>query len=471
MLDAFHKRKSCLTKRMENHYENSKNAWYNREFGELKPIKPNKTVSEKRKEGFLLRKETECGILAYNEVCEIAEDYITTLIDDINDEFSRADPETEGFYRLQELRFALTQIENEKDKINKEIKERMEATPDKDKQAVATELIQGVINRLYDASPSCTEFSPAKLDDIKTHRTNSLSLPNSLLTACCFMNGTDPHNLLEGTTVHGFSKPVQDVYCYQVIGTERVPASLTLFDLIVLSGVCSIATEYYRNNQPNFVMSIPMIYEAVTGKPYQSKTNYIPKIITDISKSIDKMRSTFIEFNWRDQAEDMLKHNKFKGDKKPIPEKCIVVNSNILNMVCVTAKLNGEIVNQAYKLLEIPALYRYDKTISQIITLSKDILQAPNISITRDNVSLMVCLARRIELMKNKHNSMFSNRIANDFIFEQCQFDKFNKLERQRKKETTFKILDGWKKIHFIKDYTAIIQGRKYVGVEIVTAK
>lgn len=417
-----------------------------------------------------MEKQTEHELPTYNDICELVDDYIVALREDTDEKLAKAKPETNEFYHLQDLTLSLAQVEDEKEIIDKEIKQKMEATSDEDRQAVTAQLLQDVINRLYNSPPLGTEF-PLTIEDVKTHRTNSLRLPNSLLTTYCFLNGTDPKSLLEGTTVHGFSKPVQDVYCYQVVGTERIPASLTLFDLIVLSGVCSIATEYYRNNQLNFVMSMPMIYEAVTGKAYQSKKNYTPRIMADISRSIDRMRATFIEFNWQDQAEDLIRRNKIKGNKKPVPEKCIIANSSVLSMVCVTAKLNGEIVDRAYKLLEIPALYRYDKTISQIITLDKGVLQAPDISITRDSVSLMICLARRIELMRNKRNRILSNRIAADFVFQQCQFDITDKLERQRKKEMAFKILDSWKKIHYINDYSAIMQGRKFMGVEIEAVK
>lgn len=321
----------------------------------------------------------------------------------------------------------------------------------------------------------------SELENIRTKRQTTLSVLNSKLSNFVIEN---QDSIVEKEDIPIICKGknqiyLQDVSYYHVDKDgSRVPADLSLFDLAVLSAVCTITEGLVADGYRQYIMTMPQIYEMLTGKPYQARTKKdkrtnsvkkcVPALCSEIEQSMRKLRSTFVAFDWREQAEYMTANGKFKQSfELPDPKKCVIIDTAVISTKIVTAKINGEVIHSAYQLLEIPPLYKYDINLSQLLSINKEMLQAPRISATKDNVTLELCLARRIELMKNSRNKMASPRIKDEYIFDVCQFDYTDKFERERKRETTKKILNCWKDEGYIKDYSVVYDGKRQTGVEI----
>ena len=325
-----------------------------------------------------------------------------------------------------------------------------------------------IFNTIY--SPP-VENESSIIEIKRTTKPTELLVLNSKLSKYFFnierdvelVNGTDlPLNWKSKKEIY-----VRNVRYYQMVGNEKIPVTLTFFDLVIFSGIYSLAKSLIDNGQKELIMTLPMIYEVVSGSSFQHKAGFVSSLTTDIIKSIDKMRSTFVEFDWREQAQFMIEKNRLKGRNKEHPERCISINNAMLNLTVITAKINGSIVKQAYQLNGLPHLHRYENALEQIIKLKKSLLKIPGISNTTDSVCIKTYLARRIELLKNPKNKICNNTISIESLFDNCGFDYANKLERKRKREMILKILNHWKDIGYITDFGESKKGNRFHGVKI----
>ena len=411
--------------------------------------------------------DISCTTACKEDICEEISSYVTALRQELHKKLLKAERDTKEFYKLQNLCLVIDQIDADNDFLA-DIKYELENTTETDAEGVLLKGYQQIFDRIY--SPS-VESESSIIEIKRTTKPVELLVLNSKLSKY-FFNIERDIELVNGTDLPLKWKSKKEIYVknvcyYQMVGNEKIPATLTFFDFIVFSGIYTLAKNLFDNGQQEFIMTLSMIYEVVSGSSFQHKAGFVSSLTTDIIKSIDKMRSTFVEFDWREQAQYMIEKNRFKAGKVQDSARCISVNNVMLNMTVISAKINGCVVTQAYKLIEMPHLHRYENALGQIIKVKKSLLKIPGISNTTDSICVKTYLARRIELLKNPKNKICNDTISIESLFDNCGFDYTNKLERQRKKEMTLKILRHWKDIDYIDDFEDIKKGNKFHGVKI----
>ena len=403
--------------------------------------------------------DISCATECKEDICEEISSYIKALKKELHKKLLKAEPESKEFYELQNMCLAIEQIKTSEILLDAD---------DNDPEGSLLKGYEQIFDTIY--SPPVENESPI-IEIKRTTKPTELLVLNSKLSKYFFnierdvelVNGTDlPLNWKSKKEIY-----VRNVCYYQMVGNEKIPVTLTFFDLVIFSGIYSLAKSLIDNGQKELIMTLPMIYEVVSGSSFQHKAGFVSSLTTDIIKSIDKMRSTFVEFDWREQAQCMIEQDRLKGRNKEHPERCICVNSAMLNMTVVSARINGTLIPQVYKLIGLPHLHRYENALEQIIKLKKSLLKIPGISNTTDSVCIKTYLARRIELLKNPKNKICNNTISIESLFDNCGFDYSNKLERQRKKEMTLKILNHWKDIGYITDFAESKKGNRFHGVKI----
>ena len=280
-----------------------------------------------------------------------------------------------------------------------------------------------------------------------------LEMSNTKLTNCLF----DPDNIekfVEGTPINVASpkKPklfitANIVYSDPNLDKLGINKILTPFDCAVYDGICSIIAQ-----PQNKLLATPnQIYEAFSGKPTKSK-----QVIQNIVKSVEKLRSITINF-------DCTEHAK----KKDPHIETYIVNENLL--MCRGHRFSScGTVTVGYQFLKMPCLYEYAKAVKQIIAVDRSLFDVGIDRYTDDSILIVRFLLRRIEAMKNTHNSVKGRKIAYDSIFKASNISlEMTKSERKRKRTMIEKILYSWQERGYIKGFQEYMSGKTYAGIEI----
>lgn len=274
-----------------------------------------------------------------------------------------------------------------------------------------------------------------------------LAIMNTKVTKYLFDSKTDfseERQVSVGKT--GKKDVIINVQAYVAIDGKIIPTNFTAYDREVLNGICSI----YASGQN--IMTTQTIYEAFTGRRNPSSQSK-----AHVTRSINKMRSTLLSIDWTN-------HAKMSG--LPLEdEDYIKSNDNLLLMQNIEANINGTDTN-AFLLLQAPILYKYAKSVEQIITIDKSLLQMDNLNNTDDSIVLKNYILTRIAIMKNPKNKVKNHAILFDTMFEYCQITG-NKNEMKRKRELVTKILDELKKKQYITGYTIEKKGNKYKSIVV----
>lgn len=278
-------------------------------------------------------------------------------------------------------------------------------------------------------------------------KTSAFEIMNTKVTKYLFDSKTDfseERQVSVGKT--GKKDVIINVQAYVAIDGKIIPTNFTAYDREVLNGICSI----YASGQN--IMTTQTIYEAFTGRRNPSSQSK-----AHVTRSINKMRSTLLSIDWTN-------HAKMSG--LPLEdEDYIKSNDNLLLMQNIEANINGTDTN-AFLLLQAPILYKYAKSVGQIVTIDKSLLQMDNLNNTDDSIVLKNYILTRIAIMKNPKNKVKNHAILFDTMFEYCQITG-NKNEMRRKRELVTKILDELKKKQYITNYTIEKKGNKYKSIVV----
>lgn len=356
---------------------------------------------------------------------------------------------------------------------------------DSDRFAIASFAIQRLMNDILEIYPPYkndeieepvkgkTLYPKQNLPTVRPCYPDKLALLNPRITQWLF----DPvqcKSLVEPidiglkapTKKTGNGKGIKSLQCFQVIDGVDLPANIGVYDKVVLSAICTLYKEFIKSGKPGDMIVTPqMIYQCYAGKPYSKKAQ-----IDNVTKSVRKMMTTIVSFDWRDHAVAKKLLSKEDAEILSKSENYIVERQNMIYAREIFAQVNGARL-RAFQLFRTPCLYEYSRSVGQIVTIPKNLLQIPDLKNTDEITLMKIYLATRIELMKNKRNSVKSNSILYESITRECQtkdWDSLDKTERKRKRETVSKILDNWKSENYIKGYTITKKGSTQTGVEII---
>lgn len=289
---------------------------------------------------------------------------------------------------------------------------------------------------------------------LKAIRPETAYFPNSLVS-----NKLTSDDLAQGMMeldVSGSKKHPMVVYANLTYDDNEITMAkkLTAYDRVVHDAVCTLAV---ANNN---VISPEMVYRAMNGL---TETTFVsPQAIGAVTKSIEKLRQTFIKIDCTSQIKDRAENEQ------------IIFDGYLLALESLTVKragVKGGVIKKAYKLLSLPVLYRYANGINQVISVPFELLDTKESGNSTDEVIVIKnYLIKRIALMKNKNNSVKGNKIAYDAIYKELQLDevKLTAKKTHQIRNHTKTLLDLWKnRDHFIKGYNEYKEGNTFKGIEI----
>lgn len=233
----------------------------------------------------------------------------------------------------------------------------------------------------------------------------------------------------------------------------------TPFDLAVMDAVYTL----YVHNCPAFTTDI--LARVIYGDHAMEVTDAKRK---EINASITKLRNIGMYIDWtaeflvRERFIADRQHRKFNPSKYP------------QNIFCCTAMLPVEDVTlrvayhtepvQGYRLVTVPAMYRYASYTHQIINVPAEMMRVPGVPNTRKAMLIRRHLIRHIGIISK--NKRFSRKISYGwsdkrshmrglpFYIGECDANgTISREEKSRIHHTVLKILDWYKSVGYIADY------------------
>lgn len=226
-------------------------------------------------------------------------------------------------------------------------------------------------------------------------------------------------------------------------------ATISAYDKIVHDAVCSLYTA------GNEIFTPEMVYRAMNGMVESEFVS--PKSIKMIVESLEKLRVTDIAIDYTEQLRMTGSNDVFDLAR---------VSGAMLMMQKVTVSAGG-VTKWAYRIVASPILYEYSKLLKQIIPIPLQLLNTKETTRSTDTVIIIrQYILQRVELMKNKKNSMHSKIISYESIYELLNTPDDRKLRATIRSQTE-RLLDNYVNIRYIQRYEIVRRGRAITGVQI----
>lgn len=228
---------------------------------------------------------------------------------------------------------------------------------------------------------------------------------------------------------------------------------LSEYDKIVHDSVCSLL------EAGNVVFTPDMVYRTMNGMTESESVS--PVSSAKIAQSLDKMRTAEISIEYTEQLQQRHPEEKISS---------AVISGPMLMMQKVTVTAGGN-TTTAYRLADVPAIYRYSKEIGQVISVPLALLNTKDVLRSSESVIIIrAYLIKRIELIKNPHNHIESDTILFDSIYDALYLTKDMPSIRKLKlnaRTQCLKVLDYFMEQKYIDSYKVKKTGNKLIGVVI----
>lgn len=305
--------------------------------------------------------------------------------------------------------------------------------------------------------------------EIVTSKPNSIRYPDKYNTSTdSFINELalyDPSNI---EVAHGGEQLITGFFDISEI--EGLPSHLTNENLMFLEGVFNL----YLNGIEAFTPEV--LYRFSIGA---HKVGNHAVRVTDHQKeraiaSVERMATIRQEL-------DLTPYIKKYGSKetkahlKEEPEGAYIIKSYMLPVEEVTEKVQGVRQKTVYRLIQAPALLKYNDWLAndRIGQIDKELLDTLS---TRVEDSLIKrYLAKRLIALENPNNRISNPVINFETLYKHIDVEDPNKKKRQSIRGKVCAVLDYWKSIGRLKSdpendkvgYRLVKKGRTFTGVEI----
>jgi hypothetical protein len=229
--------------------------------------------------------------------------------------------------------------------------------------------------------------------------------------------------------------------------------SLSTYDKSVINGVTSLI------ESGNIAFSIPMLYHAMTGRPNPSLED---SLYNELKTRLEKMRVMTLTI---DITEEIKARFITTDADNPDTVEDVQLSGYLLPLIRVSGVINGK-KTEVYQLIQHPPLYQYSKLKKQLATVPISLLSAP-VNNNATTIPLKSYLLRRVELMKNKHNTIQSTVILYQSIYKELDAENADKTKKARIRGYAAAILDHFIEEGYIKSYSPQKKGRELYGVEV----
>lgn len=320
-----------------------------------------------------------------------------------------------------------------------------------------------------------------------------------------FMLVTDFYYHLEVGKDKGKS-PIVSYAAIRPVTGEQLPKrlqTLTEFDVDVLSAVGTL------NLSDNWRITPEQIHEVMTGATASTKQNRAdnkrlkPQMKEKILLALEKWRARLLYLDFEEEVKSGLikadKKNLTKEDKKDIARKHFELA--FLSYDIGTYETNRGTEETEIVVHTLPVVYRYSGWKNQIATIKNEVIAAPyqasedakGIYATEDNETIILYLAKRIEMIKSwerdaetaeKRKAKREKRLPDlskdlleenrrtirfDTLFEECNIDVSNAAAKRRRiADIDEGILSKWKKDKHIADYVIKAEGQSHNVTKII---
>ncbi|MDR2659430.1 MAG: hypothetical protein LBC27_05500 [Spirochaetaceae bacterium] len=227
--------------------------------------------------------------------------------------------------------------------------------------------------------------------------------------------------------------------------------SLSTYDKSILNGVSSLL------ESGNTAFSIPMLYQSMTGKINPTLEE---NLIEDITIRLERMRRMMITL---DLTEEYFNKLIPAGNSNVIEN--LQIEGYLLPLNKVRGTVNGK-HTEMYQIIQNPPLYSYSKLKSQLASVAIKLLNAP-VNNNFTTIPLKTYLIQRIEMIKNQKNSINSQTILYESVYEEL-----GELEATRKRKAKIRdyceiILGHFVQESYIISFEVLRKGKIILGVEI----
>lgn len=239
------------------------------------------------------------------------------------------------------------------------------------------------------------------------------------------------------------AKPISTKVTFSYEGVDIfAKKEFTSFDREVHDAVVSLMLA------GNKVISPSMVYRTMAGK---TKSEYVThEKIDEVSKSIDKCMFSKIVI---DASEEAQVYKGFESTQ---------FSGNLIAAEKMQVVINGQKV-EAYKLLNLPILYRYAISKNQVATIPMVLLDTP-LNKTTEVIILQGYLLRRIEAMRSPR---VSNIILYETIYKAMGAENASRQKKSNIRENVHVILRYWIEQNYIESYEENNKGKMKYSISI----
>lgn len=251
------------------------------------------------------------------------------------------------------------------------------------------------------------------------------------------------------------SQPIKTAVTLDIPEHMRIEGGMVLstYDKSIINGVTSLL------ECGNAVFSIPMLYHAMTGKPNPTVDE---QLFEDLGGRLEKMRRMMLSI---DLTEESRANFITDANGDPLDIQNLTIEGYLLPLNKLTGVINGK-KTELFQLLDNPPLYTYSKLKHQLASVPIALLGAP-VNNNATTIPLKTYLLQRVELMKNKNNSIRANNILYDSIYAELGDTDASKTRKMRIRSYTTTILEHFIQQGYISGYEEYKKGRAIAGIVI----
>lgn len=156
-----------------------------------------------------------------------------------------------------------------------------------------------------------------------------------------------------------------------------------------------------------------------------------------------------------------------KAHLKEEPEGAYIIKSYMLPVEEVTERVQGKRQKTVYRLIQAPALLKYNDWLanSRLGQIDKELLDTLSTSV--EDSLIKRYLAKKLIALENPNNRMSNPVINFETLYDHIDVEEPNKYKRKKIREDVCAVLDYWKAIKRIKGYKLTKKGRTFTGVEL----
>lgn len=251
---------------------------------------------------------------------------------------------------------------------------------------------------------------------------------------------------------------------YSTITFENFQGSLNQFDKLVF---CAAVSEQKAGNK---FFTIRRLWQKLGGS--HTLTNEMKELISD---SIKKLRCTLVNINMS------LVNDKFHYTDR----KEIVFSNYLLPCKSIAAKINGQIVDEAFQFLDTSPLFQVAELKRQFTEQPFELLDVPKLHNSELVMKMKFYLLERITAIVGSHKNRkahitgkkkdggfifkratkLQKIITFEDIFTQCELTDATKRQKQQARETISKILEYFQQQGLIKSWKFVKKDGSFYSI------